>query len=119
MVGADTVAATYNDPALTRRIRGALVGWFGANQVETISAEMGGEDFSEFGRTVEHVPICLFRLGAVDPVKVAESERTGEPLPSLHSSRFAPLPEPTLKAGVEAMTAVALDLLKKDQPAAH
>jgi len=119
VVGADTVAATYNDPALTRRIRGALVGWFGANQVETISAEMGGEDFSEFGRTVEHVPICLFRLGAVDPVKVAESERTGEPLPSLHSSRFAPLPEPTLKAGVEAMTAVALDLLKKDQPAAH
>ena len=109
----DTVNATYNDPTLTRRVRGALVAWFGEDRVQTIPAEMGGEDFSEFGRTTDHVPICLFRLGAVDPVKVAESQRTGLPLPSLHSSRFAPLPEPTLKTGVTAMTAVALDILKK------
>jgi hippurate hydrolase len=109
----DTVNATYNDPALTRRVRGSLVAWFGEDRVQAIPAEMGGEDFSEFGRTTDHVPICLFRLGAVDPVKVAESQRTGLPLPSLHSSRFAPLPEPTLKTGVAAMTAVALDILKK------
>ncbi len=109
----DTVNATYNDPTLTRRVRGALVAWFGEDRVQTIPAEMGGEDFSEFGRTTDHVPICLFRLGAVDPVKVAESQHTGLPLPSLHSSRFAPLPEPTLKTGVTAMTAVALDILKK------
>ena len=109
----DTVNATYNDPTLTRRVRGALVAWFGEDRVQTIPAEMGGEDFSEFGRTTDHVPICLFRLGAVDPVKVAESQRTGLPLPSLHSSRFAPLPEPTLKTGVTAMTAVALHILKK------
>ena len=31
--------------------------------------------------------------------------RTGEPLPSLHSSKFAPLPEPTIKTGVTALTA--------------
>lgn len=109
----DTVAATYNNPELTKQIRAALVTWFGADRVETIAPEMGGEDFSEFGRTTEHVPLCLFRLGAVDPAKFAESQRTGVALPSLHSSRFAPLPEPTLKTGVTAMTAVALDLLKK------
>jgi hippurate hydrolase len=109
----DTVNATYNDPALTRRVRGALQAWFGADRVQTIPPEMGGEDFSEFGRTTDHVPVCLFLLGAVDPVKVAESQRTGIALPSLHSSRFAPLPEPTLKTGVAAMTAVALDILKK------
>ena len=109
----DTVAATYNDPALTRRVRGALVEWFGPDRVQTIQPEMGGEDFSEFGRTTDHVPICLFRLGAVDPVKVAESQRTGMPLPSLHSSKFAPLPEPTLTTGVSAMTAVILNILSK------
>ncbi len=109
----DTVNATYNDPALTRRVRGTLIAWFGADRVQTIPPEMGGEDFSEFGRTTDHVPLCLFRLGAVDPVKVAESQRTGIPLPSLHSSKFAPVPEPTLKTGVAAMTAVALDILKK------
>jgi len=59
------------------------------------------------------VPICLFRVGAVDPALVAESQRTGVPLPSLHSSKFAPLPEPTIKTGVTALTGVALDLLTK------
>jgi amidohydrolase len=105
--------ATYNDPALTRRVRGALVNWLGADNVTAIDPEMGGEDFSQFGRTVEKVPICLFRVGAVDPALVAESRRTGDPLPSLHSSKFAPLPEPTIKTGVTALTATALDLLAK------
>lgn len=113
VVDGETVSATYNDPALTRRVHAALTAWFGADNVKSVDPEMGGEDFSEYGRTVEHVPLCFFRLGAVDPVKVAESERTGMALPSLHSSRFAPLPEPTLKTGVAAMTAVALDILKK------
>jgi len=105
--------ATYNDPALTRRVRGALVNWLGADKVTAIDPEMGGEDFSQFGRTTEKVPICLFRVGAVDPALVAESQRTGVPLPSLHSSKFAPLPEPTIKTGVTALTGVALDLLTK------
>jgi hippurate hydrolase len=34
-------------------------------------------------------------------------------LPSLHSSKFAPLPEPTITTGVEAMTAAVLEVLKK------
>jgi amidohydrolase len=105
--------STYNDPALTQRVRGALTAWLGADHVKTIDPEMGGEDFSLYGRTAEHVPICMFRIGAVDPARVAESERTGVPLPSLHSSKFAPLPEPTIKTGVTAMTAVVLDLLAK------
>ncbi len=109
----EATPATYNDPALTRRVRGALTGWLGADNVKSVDPEMGGEDFSQFGRTVEKVPLCLFRLGAVPPDKAAESERTGVPLPSLHSSRFAPVPEPTIKTGVAAMTAVALDLLAR------
>ena len=105
--------ATYNDPALTRRVRGAFVDWLGADAVKTIDPEMGGEDFSQFGLTVEKIPLCLFRVGAVDSAKVAESQRTGAPLPSLHSSKFAPVPEPTIKTGVTAMTAAALELLAK------
>lgn len=105
--------ATYNDPALTRRVRVALTNWLGADNLRTIDPEMGGEDFSQFGRTVEKVPICMFRLGAVAPEKVAESQRSGTPLPSLHSSKFAPVPEPTIKTGVTAMTAVVLDLLAR------
>jgi hippurate hydrolase len=105
--------ATYNDPALTARVRSSLERWLGAANVVTIDAEMGGEDFSQFARTEEKVPVCMFRVGAVDPAKVAESRRTGAPLPSLHSSKFAPLPEPTIRTGVTALTAAALDLLAK------
>jgi hippurate hydrolase len=109
----DFTPALSNDPALTARVRSALVGWLGAERVQTIDPEMGGEDFGRFGTTVEHVPICLFRLGVVDPAKFAESQRNGSPLPSLHSAKFAPVPEPSIKTGVSAMTAVALDILKK------
>ncbi len=105
--------ATFNDPALTRRVRGALADWLGADAVKSIDAEMGGEDFSQFGLTTEKIPICLFRVGAVAPAKVEESQRTGVPLPSLHSSKFAPVPEPTIKTGITAMTAAALELLAK------
>ncbi len=105
--------ATYNDPALTHHVRDALTRWLGADNVRTIDPEMGGEDFSQFGRTLEKVPLCLFRVGAMAPDKVTESERTGVPLPSLHSSKFAPVPEPTIKTGITAMTAAVLELLAK------
>jgi len=31
----------------------------------------------------------------------------------LHSSKFAPVPEPTIRTGMVAMTAAVLDLMKK------
>ena len=103
----------YNDPALTQRLRNAMGGWIPADKIGTSVPQMGAEDFSEFGRTAEKVPICQFEIGAVDPVKHAEHLRTGVALPSSHSSKFAPLPEPTIKTGVTALTAAALDLLAK------
>jgi len=105
--------ATYNDPALTRRVHGALTAWLGGDNVKSIDPEMGGEDFGRYGRTAERVPICMFRLGVVAPEVFAESQRTGGPLPSLHSNKFAPLPEPSIKTGVTGMTGVALELLAK------
>jgi len=107
--------ATYNDPALTRRLAGAFKNWFSETNVEQVKPVMGGEDFSEYGRTPDKIPICMFWLGAVKPELVLESEKTGKPLPSLHSSQFAPLPEPTIKTGVIAMTAAVLELAGKPQ----
>lgn len=109
----EATPSTYNDPALTKRVRASLVGALGEKNVKNVDAVMGGEDFSQFARTAEKIPICLFWVGAVAPEKVAEAERTGASLPSLHSSKFAPVPEPTIKTGVMGMTAAALDLLGK------
>jgi amidohydrolase len=105
--------ATINDPALTRRIVGVLRKNLGeANVVET-PLNMVGEDFSRFGMQPKKVPICMIWLGAADPAKVKAAEAGGESLPSLHSPFFAPLPEPTIKTGVKAMSAAALELFAK------
>jgi hippurate hydrolase len=113
VIEGEAAHTTYNDPVLTRRVRAAVTGWLGPERVRSAEPLMGSEDFSEFGRTVEKVPICFFRIGASAPEKIAESARTGVPLPAPHSSKFAPVPEPTIRTGITAMTAATLDLLPK------
>jgi len=71
---------------------------------------MGGEDFGQLGRTADKVPTCMFWLGTISVDSKAETLRTGKPLPSLHSSLYAPLPEPSIKTGIRAMTSAFLDL---------
>lgn len=102
--------ALYNDPALGERLAARFRREFGAERVLAAEPVMGGEDFSEYGRTEHKVPIAMFWLGAVEPERIAAAA-TGEALPSLHSSRFAPLPGPTIETGVAAMSAAALELL--------
>jgi hippurate hydrolase len=103
----------YNDPKLTARVRSAVTGSLGAANVLSVEPIMASEDFSQYGRTVEHVPLCFFLVGASDPAKLEESRRTGIPLPALHSSKFAPDAEPMIRTGIAAMTAATLDLLPK------
>jgi hippurate hydrolase len=103
--------STYNDPALVKRMAASMQAILGADKVVAKEPVMGGEDFGEYGRTSEKIPIAILWLGAIAPERVQESWRTGQPLPSLHSSQFVPLPEPTIKTGVTAMTAAVLDLL--------
>jgi hippurate hydrolase len=108
----DFTAATYNNPALTERMAGVFKSRFGESNVIRIKPTMGGEDFGEYGRTEDKIPICMFYVGGVKPEDFKESQRTGKPLPSLHSALWAPLPEPTIKTGVEAMTAAVLELMR-------
>jgi hippurate hydrolase len=102
--------STYNDPDLVDRLERVLVEALGEGEVSRESPVMGGEDFGRFGLEGE-VPIALLWLGGVDAARVAAAAASGESLPSLHSSEFAPIPEPTLRGGVTAMTAAVLDLM--------
>ena len=43
----------------------------------------------------------------------ATVKKEGKELPTLHSSKFAPVPEPTIKVGIIGMTSAVLDLMKK------
>jgi hippurate hydrolase len=103
--------ATFNDPAVTKRVADAVARGLGASRVEDHPPVMGGEDFSEYGRA--GVPAVQFEVGAVEKGKYEASQKNGTPLPSLHSSEFAPDPGPTIKAGISTMTLGALELLEK------
>jgi amidohydrolase len=101
--------AVYNDPELTNRLAAALKKGMPRGNVVEMPAKMTSEDFSEYGRA--GVKAALMHIGAVDPEKLAESHRTGVPVPAPHSPQWAPVRETTLKAAVEAETLALLDLL--------
>ena len=103
--------ATYNTPELAERIGKVFKVWFGEDKVFPKKPSMGGEDFSEYGRTQDKIPILLFSLGGVGAH--AFQERAAKPIPSLHSSLWAPDPEPTIKTGITAMSAAVLELMHK------
>ncbi|GGY42248.1 amidohydrolase [Parvularcula lutaonensis] len=103
--------STYNDPDLTARATSAMAAVLGEENVIATPPVMGGEDFSQFGRTEEDVPTLIFWVGAVDPETFAKSQAGEVELPSLHSPFFAPDAEPTITTGVTAMTAAVLDLM--------
>jgi amidohydrolase len=105
--------ATYNNPGLTKQLVAVWKKSLGNENVEIVDPTMGGEDFSEYSLPDHSIPAVDFHIGAVDPVKVVDSKKTGTPLPSLHSSKFAPVPEPTIRVGVVGMTAAVLELTKK------
>jgi len=108
----ESIGPTVNHPELTRRVGNAIASALGRNNVVPRPPVMGGEDFGAYGQTADSIPICMFWLGAVDGAKIEASRKPGgKPLPSLHSSSYAPSPEPAIKTGVRAMTAAALELL--------
>ena len=102
---------TYNDPAFAERLRGATAAVLGKDRVLTAESVMGSEDVGLFSLDGK-IPAVLYWLGAADPDKLAESRKTGVPLPSLHSALFAPDVPLAIPTGVTAMTAAALDILK-------
>jgi hippurate hydrolase len=53
----------------------------------------------------------MFRLGAVDPLRLDEFAQRGVSPPSLHSARFYPEPRESLRIGVRATVAALVDLL--------
>jgi amidohydrolase len=105
-------ASTYNNPEFTRRIARSIESVLGKENVLRVDPVMGGEDFGAFSLD-DKIPLSLYWLGAVQPARVAQSLMDGVSLPSLHSSKFAPDPEPTIRTGMTATAAAVMDLLKK------
>ena len=104
--------STYNDPQLLERLAVAFKQALGEENVVKVPTIMASEDFGYFSLD-QKIPTTIFWLGASDPAKVKQSRDSGVALPGLHSALFAPVPEPTLRTGVKAMTSAVLELMKK------
>lgn len=105
---------TINDPAATAALAGEFERHFGADRLSPIEPMMGSEDFGRFG-TAANAPSVFWGLGCVDPDLYRMAEAAGDAVPSTHSPHFAPVVEPTLTTGVQALTLAALTTL--DPPA--
>ncbi|KAB0264598.1 amidohydrolase [Microvirga brassicacearum] len=100
---------TVNDDDATRKVAEALRQRLGAERVGPIGPASASEDFSVIPRAWGDVPSVYWIVGGVDPQKYAEAERSGSlnKLPSNHSPEFAPVINPTLRTGIEAMLAAS------------
>lgn len=102
--------AVVNDDALTERTAAVFKAAFGAKAKLKPAPGAASEDFSDF--ILAGVPSVFFTVGGQDPRQVEESKATGKPLPINHSPFFAPVPEPTIRTAVEAMSLAVLNVLQ-------
>ncbi|MEI8668256.1 amidohydrolase [Pseudoalteromonas sp. B131b] len=109
----ESIPSTYNNPAQTDIVRNSIASAIGDTNVLETQAVMAGEDFGLYGRTDENIPITLFWLGGVNQAQYADSIKTGEVLPSLHSSKFAPDYKIAIPTGIKAMSNAAVALFNK------
>jgi amidohydrolase len=102
--------AVINDAAITARTAPVFKAAFGDKATVSPGPGSASEDYSEF--IIAGVPSLFWGLGGYDPKVIAEAKAKGVPLPSNHSPYFAPLPEPAIRTGVEAMTLAVLNVME-------
>jgi len=105
-----------NDARLTGVLRGLFVDLLGAERVVRLDPSTGSEDFGDFSPPGAEVPLCMFNIGCSAPERLARHESGEEGLGLLHTSRFAPDAEPTLRTAITTLAAAALCLLEPDLP---
>jgi amidohydrolase len=67
------------------------------------------EDYSAFVEA--GVRSVFFSIGVTDPRLIEVARDGGPPVPVNHSPLFAPLPEPAIRTGIEAMTRAVMSVL--------
>jgi len=103
--------AVINDQALTDRTVPVFRAAFGPHAIAMPQPIYASEDYSEF--IIAGVPSLFFEIGVYDPKRVEAAKAGGPPLPGNHSPQFAPVPEPTIRTGVEAMTLAVMNVMAR------
>ena len=104
--------AVRNSAAIAERTERELAAALGAGKVKRMRPIPPSEDFSEYVNA--GVPALFFMVGVLDPAEVEASRQPGgKPLPGNHSPFFAPVPEPSIKTAVKAMSLAVLSALQR------
>ncbi len=112
VIMAETGAAIVNSDALVLDTERAWQQAFGKAKVTRIPAMTASEDFSQFAN--QGIPSMFFFTGIYDAQTIAEAERAGgKPIAFNHSPYYAPVPEPSIKMAVQAMTVAVMNMLKR------
>ncbi|MBO1330691.1 amidohydrolase [Streptomyces sp. VRA16 Mangrove soil] len=107
--------ALVSDPEATSTTVAALRSHFGPARMLDMPQVNASEDVGVFGDTIG-VPTVFWFWGGLETQTVVQALQDGtlDQLPSNHSPFFAPLVEPTLSTGVEALVVAALTWLRTD-----
>jgi hippurate hydrolase len=105
--------STFNPPAFAQQMGDVLTAHFPAGQVTQTQAVMAGEDFGRYWREDKNIKSFIFWVGGVPADRMAKAARGEIVLPSLHSPFWAPEADKVIASGSEAMSVLALDILKK------
>jgi hippurate hydrolase len=111
----DQYPLTDNNQEVTERITSAFRCHFGAETVFDLGRQTASEDFSEIPRGFG-IPYTYWGVGGTDPEKyqrALDAGRVEQDIPVNHSEYFAPVIEPTLSHGTEALVVAALTYLAK------
>ncbi|WP_323809444.1 amidohydrolase [Sphingobium baderi] len=106
--------STYNPPEFAEKMAAVLRGHFPQGQVVKTPAVMGGEDFGRYYRADKSIASFIFWVGGVPADQMAKAAAGQLSLPSLHSPFWAPEADKVVASASEAMTVLALDILKRD-----
>ena len=105
----DQFPLTTNDPDTTQRVGEAFTEFFGDRHQE-LPLQSASEDFSDIPNALG-VPYTYWGIGGADPVAyeaALQAGRADQDIPVNHSPYFAPVLQPTLDTGTQALVVAAL-----------
>ena len=104
--------AVVNAESVVSTTEAVLKDTLGAKNVFRVPPITASEDFSAFVN--QGVPAMFFFVGVSEPQQFMDSLKPGgKPLPFNHSPQFAPVPEPSIKTGVRAMSMAVLNVMAR------
>ena len=110
----DRYPLTDNDHEVTDWVADAFAAYFGDRAGE-LPRQSASEDFSDIPRALG-VPYTYWGIGGVDPDTyraAVDAGRVSSTIPVNHSADFAPVIQPTLDSGTEALVVAALAWLRQ------